>query len=91
MYTIEFSKLAEKKFNKLDKSIKKRIIKKLKEIRKSNKPRRFLESLKGVTARKLRVGDYRLIVDVDDGDKVIYILTLGHRSKIYKELHKLEE
>lgn len=91
MYTIEFSKLAEKKFNKLDKSIKKRIIKKLKEIRKSNKPRRFLESLKGVTARKLRVGDHRLIVDVDDGDKVIYILTLGHRSEIYKELHKFEE
>jgi len=91
MYTIEFSKLAEKKFNKLDKSIKKRTINKLKEIRRANKPRRFLESLKGVTARKLRVGDYRLIVDVEDENKVIYILTLGHRSEIYKELHKFEE
>jgi len=59
MYTIEFSKLAEKKFNKLDKSIKKRTINKLKEIRRANKPRRFLESLKGVTARKLRVGGMR--------------------------------
>ena len=73
MYIIEFSKLAEKKFNKLDKSIKKRIINKLKKIRKSNKPRHFLEPLKGVTARKLRVGDYRLIVDVDDEKKNCFL------------------
>jgi len=91
MYKIEFSRLAEKKFNKLDKPIKKRIINKLKETRRSNKPRHFLESLKGVTSRKLRVGDYRLIVDVDDENKAIYILTLGHRSEIYKELHMFEE
>lgn len=32
-----------------------------------------------------RVGIYRIIYKVNENDKVIYILTAGHRSNIYKE------
>jgi len=33
---------------------------------------------------KLRVGDYRAIVDVDNSAKVINVLKVGHRKNIYK-------
>lgn len=88
MYCVEFSKLAKERFDKLDKPIKRRIIIKLKEIGSSDNPHRFFEPLKGVSARKARAGDYRIIVDIDRKNKVIYVLTLGHRSEIYKKLPK---
>lgn len=84
MYRVEFSKLAKEKFDKLDESTQKRIIKKLREIRGSDDPYRFFEPLKGVSARKARVGDYRIIADVNRKNSVIYVLTLGHRKDIYK-------
>lgn len=44
---------------------------------------------KGVTANRsgewrYRVGDYRLLAEIQDGKLVILMLTVGHRSEIYK-------
>jgi mRNA interferase RelE/StbE len=85
MYRVEFSKLARDKFNRLDKPIQKRIVKKLREIS-SGDPYRYFEPLRGVSARKARVGDYRVIADVDRKNRAIHVLTLGHRSEIYRKL-----
>ena len=32
---------------------------------------------------RLRIGDYRILFDVDWDKQIIYILKIGHRSKIY--------
>lgn len=44
---------------------------------------------KGLTANRsgqwrYRIGDYRLICQIDDGKLVILALTVGHRSAIYE-------
>ena len=44
---------------------------------------------KGLTANRsgewrYRVGDYRLLAEIQDGKLVILMLTVGHRSEIYK-------
>lgn len=33
--------------------------------------------------RRLRVGDYRVIYTVDNGELTVWILLVGHRSTIY--------
>ncbi len=33
--------------------------------------------------RRLRVGDYRVIYTLDNGELVIWVIHLGHRSRIY--------
>ena len=43
---------------------------------------------KGLTANRgrqwrYRVGDYRLIADIQDGKVLILILTIGHRKDVY--------
>jgi mRNA interferase RelE/StbE len=86
MYRIEFSRLAKEKLDKLDKSDQKRIIKKLVEIKVADNPYRYFEPLKGVSARKARAGNYRIIADVDVKNKTIYVLTIGHRREIYRKL-----
>jgi mRNA interferase RelE/StbE len=79
---VEFSELAAGKFRKLDRSVRDRIAKKLRDT--ADDPRRFLSRLASVEAYRLRVGDYRIIVDVDWDREIIHVLTLGHRSTVYR-------
>ena len=82
MYKLVFSKLALKQLNKLEKNIKERIWEKL-QLCKEN-PFRFLEHLEQIKGFKLRVGDYRIIIDVNISAKILEILKLGHRKNIYE-------
>ena len=86
-YHVEFSKRALKDLKKLDKSTASLI---LGWIRKN------LEGCadprvhgKGLTANhsgewRYRVGDYRLLAEIQDGKLVILMLTSGHRSEVYQ-------
>lgn len=73
--------MAAARLRKLDPPIRDRIVKKLDKA--SGDPARFLERLVAVDSYKLRVGDYRVVLDVDWPGKTLYVLTLGHRSVIY--------
>ena len=42
-----------------------------------------IKKLVGQPLYRLRVGDYRVIFDVQKEKLIILILTVGHRSKIY--------
>jgi len=35
---------------------------------------------------RYRIGDYRIIANIDDKEKIILILDIGHRSNIYKSV-----
>ena len=47
-------------------------------------PARFLTRLRSLEAYRLRVGDYQAIVDVDWKAKIVYVLSVGHRSTGYR-------
>lgn len=82
MHQLIFDKKALHDLNKLEKETKERIWNKL-QLCKEN-PFRFLEHLTEVKGFKLRVGDYRAIVDVDNSSKTIKILKVGHRKNVYE-------
>ena len=82
MYQVIFSPTARKQFLKLDKEIKRHIIKALKRIR--IRPEAHLKKLVGEPGFRLRVGDYRVIVDIDQGRLLILVIKVGHRKSIYK-------
>ncbi len=67
----------------LDKTIQKRIIKKLETIR--DNPFFYTTRLVGFDLYKIRVGDYRIIISIEKNTLVILVLKVGHRSKIYKD------
>ncbi len=79
---MDFSELAAAKFRKLDRPVRERIAKKLHDVAKD--PRRYLTRLATVQAYRLRVGVYRVIVDVDWEREMVHVLTLGHRSAVYR-------
>ena len=68
--------------NSLDFSLSERIKQKLRELRED--PFRFLEHYEGADHYKLRIGDYRALIDIDFTKEQIKVQVLDHRSRIYK-------
>lgn len=83
MYKLIFEKRALRILNKLDVHIKNRIWNKLKGCK--NDPFRFLEPLVEIRGFKLRVGDYRIIIDVEKEMRILHVLKIGNRKNIYEK------
>lgn len=84
MYTLKFSSSAVKDLKKLPKNIRLRILTKLEFFVASETPLLFARPLinSEIGQYRFRIGDYRVIFDVQD-EKVV-VLVLGHRRDIYK-------
>lgn len=81
MYKIIFEKRALHSLNKFENHIKQRIWNKLQECKQD--PFRFFEKLTETPGFKLRIGDYRVIADIDSMNQTINVLKVGHRKNIY--------
>lgn len=82
-FKVVWSPKSKKRLNKLDEKIMVSIIKKVEEIKID--PMRYLEKLKDINAFRLRVGDYRVMIDIGYNKNELNVLTLGHKKNIYKE------
>ena len=80
MYEIEFS-TAEKQLYRLERNTQVRIISTLERIR--IKPYTHVKKLVGSDYFRLRVGDYRVILDIKESKLLIFIIEVGHRKNIY--------
>lgn len=81
MYEIIFSNKAKNQLFKLEKTIQIRIIDALERIR--IRPESYVTKLVGDPGYKLRVGNYRVIVDICNNNLLILIIKVGHRRDIY--------
>ena len=85
-WTVEVSSFAEKQLRKLDRPIQKRLIDWLEDrIEACKSPRHFGEPLRGelVGLWRYRIGDYRIICEIQDQQLVVLALAVGHRREIY--------
>jgi len=81
MYRVILTKRAKNQLSKLDSEIQSRIISVLMRIR--IRPRKYVEKLAVYDNYRLRVGKYRVIMDIVDRDLVILVIKVGHRKDIY--------
>jgi len=86
-YTVTWSPKSKKRLKKLEQRITISIIRKVEEIK--TNPLHFLERLTNIKAFKLRVGNYRVIIDLKEDKNELDVITLGHRKDIYKEIQRL--
>jgi mRNA interferase RelE/StbE len=49
------------------------------------RPDTYIRKLIGDEGYRLRVGNYRVILDIDKEQLVILILRIGHRRNVYEE------
>ncbi len=86
-WTVSISNVAERQLRKLDRPVQKRILDWLNErIEGCKNPRHFGDPLKRDPAGlwRYRVGDYRILCEIQDQKIVVLVLTIGHRRQIYK-------
>ena len=82
VYDLLFSETFKKQFSKLEKMLQQRIISGLERIR--IRPEYFVKRLVGSPYYRLRVGDYRIIIDIQKDKLILFVIELGHRKNIYK-------
>jgi mRNA interferase RelE/StbE len=83
MYKILLDKQVVKFLEKSSQDIFDRIKKKLKLLK--EKPFYYLEHFECESYYKLRIGNYRALIDIDFENKILYVRVLEHRRKIYKK------
>jgi mRNA interferase RelE/StbE len=81
VFEIIWSDSAARQLKKLDRSVARRIFEKVGELREN--PQRFVQKLANSPYYRLRVGDYRVIVDVQEAFLRVLVLKVGHRESIY--------
>ena len=80
-YQVIFSDLALKQLRKLDGQIGQRIISTLERIR--IRPDAYVKKLVGDEGYRLRMGNYGVILDLDQEKLIILVLRIGHRRNVY--------
>lgn len=86
MYKIEFSNKAVKSLKKITSVYQNLILTKIEELAKNPFENSNVKALKGVEKTyRLRVGDYRVIFSIENGELVIIVIDIDHRGNIYKK------
>jgi len=86
MYSILYSPAAQKDIQKLPIDVAKNVVNSIKEIR--DNPKVHVKKLKGSPKSplySLRVGEYRIIMSIEGDKLIIFVIEVGHRSKIYRK------
>ena len=87
LWTIEITRTAEKQIKKLDAPSQKSIVRFLRErLKSAENPRQWGKPLHGERRGlwRYRVGDYRLICDIQDDRITVLVLEVAHRKDIYR-------
>ena len=87
-WRIRFDPAAAKELGKLDRQPAQRILRFLSDrVARLDDPRSIGEALKGSKLGELwkyRVGDYRIIAEIQDGELCILVVRIGNRREVYR-------
>jgi mRNA interferase RelE/StbE len=81
-YSIFLTDTAKKQLAKIDRQTAKRITKKLHDT--STNPFLYVSRLVGKDLYKLRVGDYRILLTIQQDKLIIIVVEIRHRRNVYK-------
>lgn len=85
-YTVEFKESAAKALKKLPKNAQRRIIEKLAGFEDAPPPVEETKLKGNNPFHRVRVGDYRIIYEIQNDILVILVIKIGHRRDVYKNI-----
>jgi mRNA interferase RelE/StbE len=83
-YRIALKKSVLKEIERLDSNIVRQIISKIDSLSVNPRPFQSLKLSGSERSYRLRVGDYRILYQIDETAKLVTVYAVGHRKDIYR-------
>lgn len=85
MYSVELRAWAEKDIQALPPPIARRVLNAIAALRQTARPP-GIRKLEVETGYRIRVGDYRIVVEIDDEAQRVLVVRVKHRKDVYRGL-----
>lgn len=82
-YRVEFTTAAARQVRKPPRPARDRVLEAISGLREDPRPPAAKKLVGEQTAWRIRIGDYRVIYDVFDGELVVTVVRAGHRRDVY--------
>lgn len=82
-YTVTLKPAVERQLKKLDSGVQQRLIAKMRSLAIDPRPPGCTK-LKGAELYRVRVGDYRIIYEIQDNVLMVLVVKVGHRREVYE-------
>lgn len=83
-YRLEFTPGADRQFRKLPQQVQARLRPHIDNLAQNPRPT-GVEKLTGQDAYRLRVGDYRILYEIQDKVLLVLVVKIGHRRDVYRK------
>jgi mRNA interferase RelE/StbE len=83
-YRIELSKPAVRQFEKLSKAVKTRLKMRIDALAHDPRPQGIKKLVEEDELYRLRVGDYRIIYQIQDKVLLVLVMRMGNRNEVYR-------
>ena len=84
-YSITFARSARKELEALPSEIGGRILRKITLLATSPRPSGVKKLHGEDNLWRIRIGDYRVIYEIDDAAKIVDVAVIRHRSEVYRD------
>ena len=74
---------AQRSLNDLDRPLRRRVASRIDALREDPRPQGATK-LVGSKYWRIRVGDYRVVYDIEDAQLIVLVIEVGHRREIYR-------
>ncbi|MCO5324224.1 MAG: type II toxin-antitoxin system RelE/ParE family toxin [Nocardioidaceae bacterium] len=83
-YEIRYVPSAAKAIRKLDKATARRLINAIGELARDPRPPGCIQLKGGNGELRIRVGNYRVVYDVQDDELLVLVVQVSHRREVYR-------
>ena len=82
-YTVKVAKAADRQIDALDGSVRPRVIRAIQALKEEPRPA-GCKKLVGADLWRIRIGFYRVVYTINDGNLMVLVVKVGHRREIYR-------
>lgn len=83
-YQVEFTPAAKRQIKKLIEPVQLAIVERLEQLAENPRPPGALKMQGAESLYRIRVGDYRIIYEIQDRTLLIAVVKVGHRGDVYR-------
>ena len=87
-YRIEFAPRADRQFRALERSLQVRLRRRIDSLAENPRPQGIKKLAGEENFYRLRVGDYRIIYQIQEKRLIVLVVGVGHRAEVYRGLRR---